>query len=193
MRVYVCGSANSLHSATFTHHRCATYVGGSANFFGVAAATHAAARHPGLLPSLLAADLALMGVYLLLLTARPPSLSATANCLSPHACIAPSACTIITTGSSASRGHIALVGRLGEPQRLIFGDSNTSVPRFIPAACDAAPAWFLSWPVAIEEHTPGMMEQWCGCGTTWGGQCFAASGAMSRREIIISSGREVIF
>ena len=44
-------------------------MGGSANFFGVAAATHAAARHPGLLPSLLAADLALMGVYLLLLTA----------------------------------------------------------------------------------------------------------------------------
>ena len=48
-------------------------MGGSANFFGVAAATHAAARHPGLLPSLLAADLALMGVYLLLLTAAARS------------------------------------------------------------------------------------------------------------------------
>ena len=55
---------------------CATYVGGSANFFAVATATRAAARHPGLLPSLLAADLALMGVYLLVLTAaaRAPSL-----------------------------------------------------------------------------------------------------------------------
>ena len=33
---------------------CATYVGGSANFFGVAAATDAASRFPALVPSLLA-------------------------------------------------------------------------------------------------------------------------------------------
>ena len=54
----------------------ATYVGGSANFFAVATASQAAARFPGLIPSLLAADLALMGVFLLALTtaARAPFL-----------------------------------------------------------------------------------------------------------------------
>ena len=52
---------------------CATYIGGSANFFGVATATKAAARFPALLPSLLAADLALMGIYLLGLTAAARS------------------------------------------------------------------------------------------------------------------------
>jgi uncharacterized membrane protein len=55
---------------------CATYIGGSANFFAVALAIRAGAQHPGLVPSLLAADLALMGVYLLCLAAaaRSPSL-----------------------------------------------------------------------------------------------------------------------
>lgn len=52
---------------------CATYVGGSANFFAVAAATQASSRHAGLIPSLLAADLALMGLYLLALTAMARS------------------------------------------------------------------------------------------------------------------------
>lgn len=47
----------------------ATYIGGSANFFAVATANRAAVRFPGLLPSLLAADLALMGLFLLALTA----------------------------------------------------------------------------------------------------------------------------
>ena len=54
---------------------CATYVGGTANMLGVAAATGAGARQSALLPSLLAADLALMGLYLLGLTlaaAAPP-------------------------------------------------------------------------------------------------------------------------
>jgi uncharacterized membrane protein len=56
-------------AATAAGLMCATYIGGSANFFGVAAATRAAELHPGLIPALLAADLALMGVYLLVLTA----------------------------------------------------------------------------------------------------------------------------
>ncbi|KAL1503251.1 hypothetical protein AB1Y20_011307 [Prymnesium parvum] len=51
---------------------CATYIGGSVNFFGVAAAT-GAARLDGLLPSLLAADLGLMALYLLALTAASHS------------------------------------------------------------------------------------------------------------------------
>lgn len=56
-------------AATAAGLMCATYIGGSANFFGVAAAIAAPERHPGLIPALLAADLALMGVYLLALTA----------------------------------------------------------------------------------------------------------------------------
>ena len=56
-------------AATAAGLMSATYIGGSANFFGVAVATRAAECHPGLLPSLLAADLGLMGVYLLVLTA----------------------------------------------------------------------------------------------------------------------------
>ena len=56
-------------AATAAGLMCATYIGGSANFFGVAAATRASELHPGLIPALLAADLALMGVYLLVLTA----------------------------------------------------------------------------------------------------------------------------
>jgi len=45
----------------------ATYIGGSANFFGVAAAV-GASELGALLPSLLAADLVVMGVYLVALT-----------------------------------------------------------------------------------------------------------------------------
>lgn len=55
---------------------CATYVGGSANFFGVASVITASSRNPSLvslLPSLLAADLALMGLYLLGLAAAARS------------------------------------------------------------------------------------------------------------------------
>lgn len=51
---------------------CATYVGGTANFFGVASAINAK-QLDALLPSLLAADLGLMGLYLLVLTAASKS------------------------------------------------------------------------------------------------------------------------
>ena len=67
--VFSCGLLARPAAATATALMCATYVGGSANFFGVATATQAAARFPALVPSLLAADLALMGVYLIGLAA----------------------------------------------------------------------------------------------------------------------------
>ena len=51
---------------------CATYIGGSANFLAVASAIGAEA-HGGLVASLLAADLGLMAVYLLGLTAASRS------------------------------------------------------------------------------------------------------------------------
>ena len=60
-------------AATAAALMCATYIGGSANFFGVATAVDARSNHPALLPALLAADLALMGVYLLGLTAAARS------------------------------------------------------------------------------------------------------------------------
>ena len=51
----------------------ATYVGGSANFFGVASAVASPARDGSLVASLLAADLGLMAIYLLALTAAARS------------------------------------------------------------------------------------------------------------------------
>ena len=78
---------SSSAAATAAGLMSATYIGGSANFFGVAVATRAAEHHPGLLPSLLAADLGLMGLYLLVLSAaaRAPWL----NRLLPEADNAP--------------------------------------------------------------------------------------------------------
>ena len=43
-------------AATAAALMCATYIGGSANFFGVATAVDARSNHPALLPALLAAD-----------------------------------------------------------------------------------------------------------------------------------------
>lgn len=71
-----CGLFSANAAACAASLYCATYIGGSVNFFAVASATDAT-RLDGLLPSLMAADLGLMGLYLLVLTAAsrcPPLL-----------------------------------------------------------------------------------------------------------------------
>ena len=80
----------------------ATYVGGSANFFGTATATRAAS-HPGLLPSLLAADLGLMGVYLVVLAAaaRSPTLLRGVCPHDPHRCSADEASTSVAESTAS--------------------------------------------------------------------------------------------
>ena len=134
---------------------CATYVGGSANFFAVAAAT-GAARQGAILPSLLAADMTLMGGYLLVLTAMAKQTRL--QRLFPETSEQPKA-------DHAQTGHAQTDATDGKQERRVVPLSPSSPPPrhralLVPAAAaatgaSAAIACALGSAVESRIHQPG--------------------------------------